>query len=62
MALIGIDMNKEGRQLFPTSFEIISVPEKACLGSIQLMLNNDWVEKEFSCVRFHLNFLFSLSI
>nr|CAD2189905.1 unnamed protein product [Meloidogyne enterolobii] len=51
MALIGIDMNKEGRQLFPTSFEIISVPEKACLGSIQLMLNNDWVEKEFSCYK-----------
>jgi len=50
MAMIGPDMNKEGKLLFATSFEIISAPEKACLGSIQLMLNNKLVEKEFSCV------------
>uniref|UniRef100_A0A915NUT6 Hemimethylated DNA-binding domain-containing protein n=1 Tax=Meloidogyne floridensis TaxID=298350 RepID=A0A915NUT6_9BILA len=49
-ALIGPDMNKEGKRLSAANFEIISVPEKSCLGSIELMINDAYVEKEFSCV------------
>ncbi|CAK5054687.1 unnamed protein product [Meloidogyne enterolobii] len=51
MALIGPDINKERKQLFATNFEIISVPEKSCFGSIELRLNNELVEKEFSCYK-----------
>jgi len=50
MALIGPDMNKEGNQLFASKFQIISVPEKSCFGSIQLMINDELIEKEFNCV------------
>uniref|UniRef100_A0A915MEH8 Uncharacterized protein n=1 Tax=Meloidogyne javanica TaxID=6303 RepID=A0A915MEH8_MELJA len=50
-ALIGPDMNKEGKRLSAANFEIISVPEKSCLGSIELMINDAYVEKEFSCYK-----------
>jgi len=53
-ALIGPDMNKEGKRLSAANFEIISVPEKSCLGSIELMINDAYVEKEFSCVSFFI--------
>jgi len=52
MAIIGPDMNMEGRPLLATDFEIISVSEKSCHGSIQLMLNYEMIEKQFSCVSF----------
>jgi len=52
MAMIGPDMNMEGRPLFSTNFEIISVPKKSCHGSMELKINNELVEKELSCVSF----------
>uniref|UniRef100_A0A1I8BVI4 Metalloendopeptidase n=1 Tax=Meloidogyne hapla TaxID=6305 RepID=A0A1I8BVI4_MELHA len=51
IAFVGPDVNMEGKHLLPTDFEIISVTEKSCISSIELKINNELIEKEFSCYK-----------
>ncbi|KAF7635721.1 Metalloendopeptidase [Meloidogyne graminicola] len=49
IAIIGSDINMEGKLLLTTDFEINSLSEKACTSAIDLRLNNETMEKQFKC-------------
>uniref|UniRef100_A0A915PA15 Galectin n=1 Tax=Meloidogyne floridensis TaxID=298350 RepID=A0A915PA15_9BILA len=50
IATIGPDMNLEGKLMFATNFEFLSVSKKVCTGTGDLKLNSELIEKELSCV------------
>uniref|UniRef100_A0A915M4Q4 Uncharacterized protein n=2 Tax=Meloidogyne TaxID=189290 RepID=A0A915M4Q4_MELJA len=51
IATIGPDMNLEGKLMFATNFEFLSVSKKVCTGTGDLKLNSELIEKELSCYK-----------
>uniref|UniRef100_A0A1I8BVJ2 Uncharacterized protein n=1 Tax=Meloidogyne hapla TaxID=6305 RepID=A0A1I8BVJ2_MELHA len=52
LALIGPDMNMKGELIVNNHFDVNIVSQKSCTGIIQLTLNNELLNKQFSCVSF----------